>query len=133
MLDYLELKKIYLYYNKIMTNLQRFTELYKDEPNIEQFILDNFNNQEAKEYELNGNHYYIFNPLDVQDQLNDDFEEELYDFIYNNERNYPEICKIIEREIDYTHNYKTVRSDYDSLKNYSFEASDGTIYVYLKN
>lgn len=116
-----------------MTNLQRFTELYKNEPNIEQFILDNFNNQEAKEYELNGNHYYIFDASDVQDKLNDDFEEELFDLIYDNEGNYPNICRIIEREIDYSHNYKTIPKDYDSLKNYSFEASDGIIYVYLKN
>ena len=39
------------------TNLQMFAKLFADEEGINEFILENFNNQDAKEYEFNENRF----------------------------------------------------------------------------
>lgn len=115
-----------------MTNLQRFVELYKGEPNIEQLIFDYFENQNSNTFEFNGELYYIFSESDVEDRLDEDFIEEVSEFILDNEKYYPKICSIINDVIGYEHNYKTVEKDYDTLKEYYFECSDGVIYVYTQ-
>ena len=48
-----------------MTNLQRFVEFYKNESGIEQFILDNFDNQDSSTFELNGKLYYILTEFEL--------------------------------------------------------------------
>lgn len=118
------------------TNLQRFAELYKDEEGINEFILENFNNQDSDKYEFNGTEYLIFTANDVQDALDEDFEWELIELIdelqYGRSSEFSHLAGSIERAVTIDYNYKDIRSDFDNLREYYFEASDETIYVYTK-
>jgi hypothetical protein len=115
------------------TNLQRFAELFKDSEGIEQVILDNFNNQDDTSYTLDGITYHIFDEEKVKDILDEDFDNEIYDFCYELEYKYPNIVKVIEANIEgYHHNYKRVQTHYDMLNDWCFEATDDEIYVYTE-
>lgn len=115
------------------TNLQRFAELYADEEGINELILENFNNQDSKEYILNGTIYYLFDKEDIQEKLDEDFNEELSDLIEKIEYDYFKLSQVIYRNIDERNNYKNYKDDYDDLKNYLFECGDDEIYIYTEN
>ena len=118
------------------TNLQRFAELFKDEENIQNLILDNFSNQNDDKYTLNGVEYYIFTKSEVQDLLDEDFEnevEELSDFLgYGRGSEFSQFKDIVRSAISIEFNDKDVASDFDNLKDYEFESMDDLIFVYTR-
>jgi hypothetical protein len=118
------------------TNLQRFAELFKDEDNIQNLILDNFSNQDDDKYTLNGIDYYIFTKSEVQDLLDEDFEnevEELSDFLgYGRGSEFSQFKDIVRNAISIEFNDKDVASDFDNLKDYEFESMDDLIFVYTR-
>jgi hypothetical protein len=118
------------------TNLQRFAELFKDEDNIQNLILDNFSNQDDDKYTLNGIDYYIFTKSEVQDLLDEDFEnevEELSDFLgYGKGSEFSQFKDIVRSAISIDYNDKSVPNDFDNLKDYEFESMDDSIFVYTR-
>jgi len=114
------------------TNLQIFAKLFADEEGINEFILDNFNNQDDTKYELNGIEYIMFTENEVQDQLDEDFKTEVWDFASECERINYQLAQLIKRSMSIKYNYKRVKDDYDTLNEYYFECSDEEIYIYTK-
>ena len=122
---------------KNKTNLQRFAELFSSEEGINEFILENFNNQDSDKYVLNDIEYHLFNRNDVQDQLDEDFDWEITELceeirMMRSISNSIQLANIIENRIDSSFNYKTVDNDYSDLRDYCFQESDGELYVYTK-
>jgi len=113
-----------------MTNLQKFAQIFKGEEGLDELIIDNFNNQDADKYELNGIEYYIFTENDIQEQLDEDFESELWDFCADAERINFQIARIVERIIDSSFNYKNVDDNYDELQKFDLYTKEGDIYIY---
>lgn len=114
------------------TNLQIFAKLFADEEGINEFILDNFNNQDDTKYELNGIEYIMFTENEVQDQLDEDFEAEVWDFALECERINYQLAQIIERSMSIEYNYKRIKDDYDTLSKYDFQTSGDGFYIYTE-
>lgn len=119
------------------TNLQRFAEMFSLEEGINEFILENFNNQNSDNYTLNDIEYHIFSKDDVQNELNSDFEWEISELceeirMMRDISNSIQLADIIENQIDTSYNYKSVNNDYSNLRNYEFQESDGVLYVYTE-
>lgn len=114
------------------TNLQIFAKLFADEEGINDFIVENFNNQNDTVYELNGIEYTMLTESEVQDQLDEDFEAEVWEFATECERINYRLSQIIERSMSIEYNYKTIKGDYDTLSKYNYETSGDGFYIYTE-
>ena len=118
------------------TNLQKFATLFEGEEGEEglnEFIIENFNNQDADKYELNGTLYYLFDESDVMEQLDEDFDIEVDELIDSlSYGSHSHLADIVRKAMTLDYNYKTVANDYDLLENYYFENMGDGLYVYTK-
>ena len=119
------------------TNLQifvkLFAEFFTDKEEINDFIIENFNNQDANSYLFDGTLYYLFDKDDVEEQLDEDFEIEIMELIdFIKYREFGNLVKPIETALSINYNYKTVKNDFDTLLNYGFKCSGDGIYIYTK-
>ena len=117
-----------------MTKLQSLVEiLQKDESiqGLDQLIVENFYDQEDKRYNVEGTRYFILTEDEVQDLLDNQFEEELY--IAGEElgnKGYYEIAKIVQSlDVD-NNNYLRAYKDAEKVDDYIFIGKTDNYYIY---
>ena len=116
-----------------MTKLQSLVEiLQKDESiqGLDQLIVEHFYNQENNEYTLNDIYYFILTEDEVQDLLDQQFEDELYEAsILLENKNFYEISELVQN-INYEFNYLKAFDDADKVKNYNFIGKTSNYYIF---
>lgn len=125
-----------------MTKLQSLVEVLQKDKSIQgldQLIIENFYNQEEDEYNVEGTRYFILTENEVQDLLDNQFEEELYEaseILYEASQNlahkgYYEIAKMV-KNLDLDNNYFKAYKDSEKVNNYIFisKADNGNYYIY---
>lgn len=116
-----------------MTKLQSLLEiLQKDEPTqgLDKLIVENFYNQENNEYIFNGTRYLILTEDQVQDLLDEQFSEELYEAGEKLEyKGHYEIAKIVQ-DLDLDNNYLKAYKDAEKLNDYIFIGKTDYYYIY---
>lgn len=116
-----------------MTKLQSLIEILQNNKSIqelEKFITENFYNQEEDEYNIEDTCYFILTEDEVQDLLDERFEEELYEaseaLAYK--RHY-DIARIVAN-LDSDHNYLRAYKDAEKVNNYTFIGKTDNYYIY---
>lgn len=116
-----------------MTKLQSLIEvLQKDEPTqgLDKLIIENFYNQEKMEYVFNDTRYFVLTEDEVQNLLDEQFAEELYEAGEKLEyKGHYEIAKIVQ-DLDLDNNYLKAYNDAEKLNNYIFIGKTDYYYIY---
>lgn len=116
-----------------MTKLQSLLEiLQKDEPTqgLDKLIVENFYNQENNEYIFNDTRYLVLTEDQVQDLLDEQFSEELYEAGEKLEyKGHYEIAKIVQ-DLDLDNNYLKAYKDAEKLNDYIFIGKTDYYYIY---
>ena len=116
-----------------MTKLQSLIEvLQKDEPTqgLDKLIVENFYNQEKTEYVFNDTRYFVLTEDEVQNLLDEQFAEELYEAGEKLEyKGHYEIAKIVQ-DLDLDNNYLKAYNDAEKLNNYIFIGKTDYYYIY---
>ena len=117
-----------------MTKLQSLVEvLQKDESiqGLDQLIVENFYNQEDKEYNIEGTRYFILTEDEVQDLLDDQFEEELYTASEKLEdKGHYKIARIVQNLNIDNNNYLRAYKDAEKVDDYIFIGKTDNYYIY---
>ena len=116
-----------------MTKLQSLIEvLQKDEPTqgLDKLIVENFYNQENNEYVFNNIRYFILTEDEVQDLLDNQFEDELYQASEKLEnKGYYQVARIVQ-SLDLDNNYLKAYKDAEKLNDYIFIGKTDYYYIY---
>jgi len=112
------------------SNLSILVEALKsnneDNELINEFILENFDNQNQTEYAFDDVDFYIFDKETIQEQLDDDFKIECSYYLESS--NHVVFASIINK-LDVDCNYKSVNNDFDSLLDYDLYYFDSVLLV----
>lgn len=116
-----------------MTRLQELLNVLSDQISIglrDDVILENFDNQDATYYEIDGQGYYIFDRHEVTKELMSQYEEDVKDFT-NFISSRDEFRHIVEEIYLDEVAYNLASSfEYKDLNNYEFVTSSGNYYIY---
>ena len=116
-----------------MTKLQSLVEiLQKDESiqGLDKLIVENFYDQEKTEYNIEGVRYFILTEDQVQNLLDEQFAEELYEAGEKLEyKGHYEIAKIVQ-DLDLDNNYLKAYKDAEKLNDYIFIGKTDYYYIY---
>jgi len=121
-----------------MTNLQKLIEVLRsvlDEKTISNTVLDYFDDQDAAVFEVDGTEYHVLDRSDVEELLEEQYEDEVTDAFLAIEDRFPQYVRILNR-ID---SYDIVRRltsefDYDGLSGrYAFIRKAENSYIYEVN
>lgn len=116
-----------------MTKLQSLLEvLQKDEPTqgLDKLIIENFYNQEKTEYVFNDIRYFILTEYEVQDLLDEKFENELYETSEKlKDKGHYQIANIVQN-LDMDYNYLKAYKDAEEVDEYIFIGKTDYYYIY---
>lgn len=116
-----------------MTKLQSLIKvLQKDEPTqgLDKLIIENFYNQEKMEYVFNDTRYFILTEDEVQNLLDEQFEDELYQVVEELEyKGHYEIAKMVQG-LDLDNNYLRAYKNAEKVNNYIFIGKTDYYYIY---
>lgn len=116
-----------------MTRLQQLVEvLQKDESiqGLDQLIVENFYNQEKDEYNVEGIRYFILTEYEVQDLLDEKFENELYEASEKlRDKGHYEIADLVQN-LDIDYNYLRACKDAEKVDEYIFISKTNNYYIF---